>query len=179
MNKVHLDWSEFKGYLNSNVVTFFQLTRNNTYYLYTYLGPIVITCTIPKDSGSDQTDYEGNYQSKANKPIDLTAFTHKSFSVTNQQTNATLWTPASGKRILLSGYQISIHNNTLGQAAVQVFEGSNSAGNVIYSNVNASGTNYDFATSLDPFVPLAVDSVLKATTTAAIRVSGVLFGYEI
>lgn len=105
--------------------------------------------------------------------------TRKSFSVTTQQTNAIIWTPASGKRIVLTGYQFSIHNNTLGAQSAQLFEDTNSAANIIYSSFSASGANFDIPHNLNPAVPLGIDKAIKATTSAGIRVAGVLFGFEV
>lgn len=102
----------------------------------------------------------------------------KSFSATTQQTNTSIWTPANGKRIVLTGYQFSFHNNTLGQASAQLFEDTNTAANIIYNNFTASGSNYDISHSLLPVLPLGIDKSIKATTSAAIRVTGVLFGFE-
>lgn len=108
----------------------------------------------------------------------VTGTTRKSFSATTQQTNATIWTPANGKRIVLTGYQFSFHNNTLGQASAQLFEDTNTAANIIYTNFTASGSNYDVPHTVLPVIPLGIDKSIKATTSAAIRVAGVLFGFE-
>lgn len=103
----------------------------------------------------------------------------RSFAVTTQQTNATIWTPASGKRIILTGYQLSIHNNTLAAQSVQIFEETNTAANMIYNAVMASGSSYDISHSLLPVVPLAIDNRIRATTSAGLRAAGVLFGFEV
>jgi hypothetical protein len=61
-----LDWSEFKSYIATNYIPFKQLVRNNAYWLYLSDGALTAQCTINKDGGSDQLDYEASYQSKAN-----------------------------------------------------------------------------------------------------------------
>ncbi len=177
---IPIDWTYFKAYVDSNAISFKEISYTNNYYLYLSDGGIVAVCNIVKDGGSDQTDYEANYRSsKANKQILRTSQIHKSFSVTTQQTNATIWTPASGKRIILTGYQFSLHNNTLVAQSAQLFEDTNTAANILYTNFTATGSNFDVSHVLTPAVPLAVDKAIKATTSGGIRVAGVLFGYEV
>ena len=103
----------------------------------------------------------------------------KSGSVTTQQTNAAIWTPASGKRFVITDYILSIHNATLGQQSLQVFDGTNASGNHIINEVSASGSNYVIqCTSREPFVSVARDNVLRVTTSAGIRLGYAMRGYE-
>lgn len=147
----------------------------------TFIDNIANANFVVEDNGT-QVAYPGcleTFKWAVRYTPQATGTTRKSFSATTTQTNATVWTPASGKRIVLTGYQFTIHNNTLGTQTAQLFEDTNTAANIIYHNMTASGANYDVSHSLNPVIPLGIDKSIKATTSGAIRVAGVLFGFEV
>lgn len=103
----------------------------------------------------------------------------KSGSVSTQQNATAIWTPASGKRFVITDFIVSVHNNTLGAQSIQVYDGSNSNGNHVINDVNASGSNYVIQSpSNTPFVSAARDNVLRVTTSGAIRLGYSMRGYE-
>lgn len=66
---ITLTWSDFKSYLNSNFIAFKMVNQANAYYLYMADGALTAMTVILKDGGSDQTDFEANYKSQANRAI--------------------------------------------------------------------------------------------------------------
>jgi hypothetical protein len=85
---------------------------------------------------------------------------------------ATVWTPASGKKVRLMGGSISV------SAAVSVLFEDNSAGTDVYQTPKlAVDSPYSF--DLGNGVLLgAINSVLKATSSAAATITGTLYGIE-
>lgn len=87
----------------------------------------------------------------------------------------TVWTPTSGKKVVLMGVTISV------SAAVSVLFEDNSAGagNFVFRTPKLlADTPYTF--DLGNGVALsAVDNVLKATSSAAANVTGTLYGIEL
>lgn len=90
-------------------------------------------------------------------------------------TIATVWTPASGKKIRLLGGSISV------SAAVSVLFEDNSAGagNFVYRTPKLlADTPYYFVLPENPKLGGAANNVLKATGSGAANLTGTLFGCE-
>jgi hypothetical protein len=86
---------------------------------------------------------------------------------------ATVWTPASGKRIRLVGGSISV------SAAVNVLFEDNSGGNFVFRTPKLLvDTPYNFTLEGRGVLLSAVDNVLKATSSSAANVTGTLWGVE-
>ena len=101
--------------------------------------------------------------------------TFKGLSAVAAGSIVTVWTPASGKRVVFMGLTISV------SAACNVLFEDNSAGagNFVFRTPTlAADTPYTF--DLGNGVALsAVDNVLKATSSAAANVTGTLYGIEL
>ncbi len=97
--------------------------------------------------------------------------TRKDYRHTGAVTGDAVWTPASGKRILLT----DVIFTTSAAATVTLFVGSDAAGNRIIDGDFAanSGVAHPFR---DP-VEFDPDAILKVTTTAG-NIKLVVFGYE-
>jgi len=102
----------------------------------------------------------------------------KGFAFTSAQTDTVIWTPASGKKIVITGYVITASGST--DADIQVFFGTNSADNWIYNGRADVSINAPIVIpmSISPPTAGAIDESLKLTTNAALIVSGIIFGYE-
>jgi len=102
----------------------------------------------------------------------------KGFAYTTAQTDTALWTPASGKRVMVTGYIITATGTT--DADMQMFFNTNSANNWVYNgriDVSANSPVMGSMT-MNPPTGGAIDEILKVTTNAAMTVAGVVFGYE-
>lgn len=105
---------------------------------------------------------------------------HKDASFTTAQTGAALWTPASGKKFVVTDCLVTGSGNT--DATATIFDETNAAGNRLFRatlEVNTKGTIPITVPLRTPFVSTAVDNVLKLTTSADIDVDIILHGYEI
>lgn len=87
----------------------------------------------------------------------------------------TVWTPASGKRVVLMGFSISVS----AQCSVLFEDNAAGAGNFVY-RTPVLAANSQYTIDLGNGVALsAVDNVLKATSSAAANVTGTLYGIEL
>ena len=103
----------------------------------------------------------------------------KDFSFSSTQTNTVLWTPASGKKFIVTDYTLNIRNSTLGALTVTIFDETNSSGNVLYKANFEAGTNYDNVCNfVTPFISSALNRSLKITTSGNLMISGSIQGYE-
>lgn len=105
---------------------------------------------------------------------------HKDAEFTTQQTATALWTPASGKKIIITDVSVIVGGATDG--TVSIFNGSgDTSGNRIFRGTIAVSTNKNFVYSQrlgTPFMGV-VDGIIKITTSAAMTVDVLLRGYEI
>lgn len=86
---------------------------------------------------------------------------------------ATVWTPASGKKIRLIGGSISV------SAAVSVLFEDNGAGTDVWQTpVLTANTPYNFDLGNGKLLS-AIDNVLKATSSGAANITGTLYGIEV
>jgi len=86
---------------------------------------------------------------------------------------ATVWTPASGKKVRLMGGSISV------SAAVSVLFEDNAAGTDVWQTpVLTADTPYNFDLGNGKLLS-AVDNVLKATSSGAANITGTLYGIEV
>lgn len=103
----------------------------------------------------------------------------KDFSYTSTQTNAAIWAPASGKKFVITDYNLNIRNNTLGALTVAIFDDTNASSNFLYKGSIESGANYDNVSNLvTPFASAAINRSLKITTSGNLTISGTIQGYE-
>lgn len=86
---------------------------------------------------------------------------------------ATLWTPASGKRIRLLGLTVSL------SAAANLLLEDNAGGNFVLRTPKLlADTPYTFDLGPNGILLAAADRVLKGTSSAAANLTGTLFGVE-
>lgn len=106
---------------------------------------------------------------------------HKDASYTTAQTGAAIWTPASGKKFVVTDLILNFHGAT--DANVKLFDETDSSGNYLYkANVDVSligGGQPQVISLKTPYVASADDNELKITTDADIDVDILLHGYEI
>lgn len=104
---------------------------------------------------------------------------HKNGSYSTQQASTALWTPASGKTIVVTDMIIIVGGSTDGE--VKIFDNTDAAGNYLFKGSLEVATNknaiitHAFST---PFVASAEDNVIKVTTSAAMTIDVMLHGYE-
>lgn len=103
---------------------------------------------------------------------------HQDAFSTNQ-TNTILWTPATGKKIVLTELFVFAGGNTDGN--MSIFSDTNVNGNIIFKNDIKVSTNVPYSQPLSWQLGLisGVDESIKITTDAAINCNIMLFGYEI
>jgi hypothetical protein len=112
---------------------------------------------------------------------------HKDFTATTAQTGAAIWTPASGKKFVVTDITITTGGTTSGE--VNLWQGA--SGDTTYT-VNTDPTIFrgEFAPSANskpgaikqfrtPYVSTTADHILRITTSAAITVYVQVEGYEI
>lgn len=103
----------------------------------------------------------------------------KDFSYTTTQTDTVIWTPATGKKFIVTDYSINIRNSTLGPLSVTIFDNTNAAGNILYKGNIESGANYDNVSNfVKAFESGAINRSLKITTSGNLIISGTVQGYE-
>lgn len=68
---IETTWTIFKSLISDKNLKLQELEVSSNYYLFAFDGPFSISCIIPKTTpaGTDQDDYEDNFQSQANQPI--------------------------------------------------------------------------------------------------------------
>lgn len=103
---------------------------------------------------------------------------HKDFSFSVTQTNTAIWTPASGRRFVITDFILTISStNTV---TVQIFDHTNAAGNYLYTGtIRAANLVPIFAQLKSPFVSSAADNILRFTNSGNFDIGGTMFGYEI
>lgn len=62
---MRLDWAAFKAMIDASGLIFRYFELSDCYLIYALDGQMKFECNLPKDSGSDQTDFETNYKAKA------------------------------------------------------------------------------------------------------------------
>lgn len=105
---------------------------------------------------------------------------HKDVSFSSAQTGAAIWTPASGKKFVLT--DITIVCGGVTDAVVTVFDGTDSSGNRVFKGTIDVSNNKQFSYDhgfRTPQVSSAVNNVLKLTTSANITIDITAHGYEI
>ena len=98
----------------------------------------------------------------------------KDFDFVGAQTAQILWDPGAGKKFVVSDIVLSSNGN----AAVTIFDETNSAGNIIYKGKLINGTNIPINLRV-PIESIAYANKLKFTSVGVGDVSGVIVGYEI
>lgn len=103
----------------------------------------------------------------------------KDFSYSSTQTNTVIWTPASGKKFVVTDVIMNIRNSALSALNLAVFDDTNSTGNILHKATYESGANVDVISNLiTPFVSSNLNQSLKITTSGGLMVSGTIWGYE-
>lgn len=104
----------------------------------------------------------------------LTGITYKDVSFTGDQTNAAVWTPASGKRIIVVGWIVTLSAS----GSLILSEGNNSTStNILRMSVTSNGGDSRMLWESAP-IAFATDAVLKITTTGGGNAAGTIYGYE-
>jgi hypothetical protein len=62
-----LPWAEFKAFVDARVLSIQWVELNNTYYMTAIDGPFNFRCSVYKDDGADQLEFEGSYKDLGNK----------------------------------------------------------------------------------------------------------------
>lgn len=104
---------------------------------------------------------------------------HKDAQFTTQQTGVAIWTPASGRRIVVTDMFVSATGTT--DAEARIFDETDEPGKRLFlATLDPSAQNsiYIPINLRVPFVSSAKDNVIKLTTTAAVKISVNLHGYE-
>jgi hypothetical protein len=105
----------------------------------------------------------------------------KDFTFVNAQTGTDIWVPAAGKRFIVTSYSIFASGTT--DSTVIIFDQSDIVGNRLLLGFFDVTVNSPISVNSymgdSPFISGAPGNALKVTTTAAINIFGVLFGYEI
>jgi len=98
----------------------------------------------------------------------------KSADFTASQTGITLWTPASGKKFVITDYDISFS----AAGAITVFDGSDTVANRVckWHGADNGGAVHTYK---KPRISSTADNVLKYTTGAGAAGSITVHGYEI
>lgn len=62
---LQIPWSVFREVISSSGAKFRQIETSSMYYLFTINPANAMSCMLPKDSGSEQTDFEANFKALA------------------------------------------------------------------------------------------------------------------
>lgn len=103
----------------------------------------------------------------------------KDFSFSSAQTNTIIWTPASGKKFVVTDLIMNVRNSTLGALTLTIFDETNATGNILHKATYESGSNVDVISNLvTAFFSSDLNRSLKITTSGGLMVSGTVGGYE-
>lgn len=120
---------------------------------------------ITKSSAPHETGYD---------PI------HKAFEFNGAQTNTILWTPASGKKFVVTDYTIICTGNT--DTTLTIFDETNSQANWLFRSkidLIANSPNIIVSNLRTPFVSSSINNSLKVTCTGNADVYLMFYGYEV
>lgn len=136
----------------------------------------IIQCELDKRENPKHTlDFETTYKTTFNN-FDV----NKGGAFSTPQTNLAIWTPAAGKRLVLTNYIINVRNSTLSAQTFTIFEETNASDNRVLSLSLAAGENFILNSPTDSkWVSLTADNKLKLTTTGNLIVNGRFKGYEV
>lgn len=59
---MRIDWATLKGYVNSGAGLLRYVESASCYYTGVFDGSLILECELPKDGGTDVTDFETNYK---------------------------------------------------------------------------------------------------------------------
>lgn len=98
----------------------------------------------------------------------------KDIDLTGDQTAEAVWTPASGKTVIITGWSLTL----TAAGTLKLFVGTDAAANrILYLNVPANGgESRQFPEGQG--IAMAADAVLKVTSTGGGDVNGTIYGYE-
>lgn len=95
-------WAVIKSFANTYQISIQWIDLGTTYFLKAFQGSFEVECYLPKDGGTDQTDFETNYKPKGNIPI---------LANTNIQSLA----PYGSKTITINGVVKKLYSRFTGQ----------------------------------------------------------------
>lgn len=89
MTDINLSWTDFKAEILAAQLSFKYKIINNSYYVWAFDGDLSMFCQVlildsPAPDGSDQQDFETNYQSKAVKFLEPKTADNRSILATNR-----------------------------------------------------------------------------------------------
>lgn len=114
----------------------------------------------------------------ANPPHKIgSMITRRSFEITTQQTSGILWTPATGKKIVITDLVYSAEGNGIVSFFDEIDRSQSSVAKASIKTPNGETTNIIINFSL-PFVSDQVNNQLRITTTSALTIYGTAHGYE-
>jgi hypothetical protein len=68
MSSISIDWATLKTFITTYSLSLQWVDLGTVYYLRAYQDNFDVECSLPKDGGANQTDFETNYKSKGNLP---------------------------------------------------------------------------------------------------------------
>jgi len=104
---------------------------------------------------------------------------HKDGTFTTIQTGFALWTPAVGKKYVVTDIIVTATGTVDGR--LKIFDESDTTGNYLFNGVLDPAVNnsiYIHISLRTPFLSSAIGNKLKVTTTAAVNCSVIAHGYE-
>lgn len=176
---MQVSWDVLKTFVNEKQVSIQHIDIGDAYCLQVVDGRFLLECLLHKDGGENVVDFETNFKTRIGDKSGKIPV-RKDFSYTSSQTNTIIWTPASGKRYIVTDFILNIRNNSLAAITLTIFDETNAAGNILYKANFESGTNYDAVCNyVTAFISNAENRSLKITTSGNLMISGTIQGYEI
>lgn len=105
---------------------------------------------------------------------------HKNGTYTDAATGVALWTPAAGKKFVVTDVIVIVGGNNSGR--VTIFDETNENGNLVFNGDLDIANNRQFSIAIPfntPFISDAAGNVLRVTMTTAMTVDIIVHGYEI
>jgi hypothetical protein len=151
-------WTNFKGLVSSKALLIQYSDAGNFYEIFaSEAGVFLWHITLPKDSGTDVTDFETNFKPTANQPIEVKAGSGRPLRVVNSP-------QPIGTREHWKGYQIIIpEGQQSGYVDVSFSAPTYVKGGLIYS----ADVDDDDSVTVDvllvandaPYLPAMIDSI--------------------
>lgn len=151
---LQISWTIFKSFINSRLLAIQYVDDGTTYHIWTSDSLMSLYTRIPKDGGSDQTDFETNFKPTANASLPPKVNTYSSGfydAVTTATNNTDLYTMIGSATKTVRILGITVTGNRTTSAAVDILL-------IKRSTASTGGTGF-------PIVLTPHDSANPAATT--------------
>lgn len=162
---MELAWSTFKVFINDRALSIQYADDGQTYYLWATDGVLLLQCRIVQDGGSDQTDFETNYEPAANSIVSEVA------TSANQDSEISLLSSVDSKITAVNTGSVTVSSSALPTGAAT--DTKQDTGNTTLTNIHSDTTSISSsaATTNTKLTSISTDtsSISTNVNTVALR----------